>query len=98
MIAVVLLRTLHRDILKHNKLATAEDAAERRAGNSFTLTCSGNLIIPCCLQYVLVRVLMNVYSLLENNSDLAPELVEQIFDGNLSCCADYRPIPRTIVL
>ena len=49
--AVVLLRTLHRDILKYNKLATVEDAAERRAGNSFTLTCSGNLIIPSCLLY-----------------------------------------------
>ena len=29
-------QTLHGDILKYNKLATAEDAAERRAG------CSGN--------------------------------------------------------
>ena len=55
-IAVVLLRTLHRDTLKYIKLATAEDAAERRAGNSFTLTSSGNLIIPSCLQYVSVRV------------------------------------------
>ena len=41
-IAVVLLRTLRRDSLKYNKLAAAEGAAETRAGNSFTLTCSGN--------------------------------------------------------
>ena len=40
--AELIFQTLHGDILKYNKLATAEDAAERRAGNSFTLTCSGN--------------------------------------------------------
>ena len=39
--AKLILQTLRGDILKYNKLATAEDAAERRAGNLFTLTCSG---------------------------------------------------------
>ena len=43
-------------------------------------------------------LVMIVYSLLENNSHLPPELVEQIFDGNLSRCADYRPILLMIVL
>ena len=36
-----LVDNIKRRHLKYNKLATAEDAAERRAGNSFTLTCSG---------------------------------------------------------
>ena len=37
-------------------------------------------------------------SLLENNSDLTRELVEQNFDGNLSRCTDHRPVLRKIVL
>ena len=40
--AELIFQILHGDILKYSKLATAEDAAERRAGNSFTLTCSGH--------------------------------------------------------
>jgi len=35
---------------------------------------------------------MNMYSLLENNSYLTREQVEQNFDGNLCRCTGYRPI------
>ena len=41
---------------------------------------------------------MNKYSLLENNSDLIRELVEQNFDDNLFRCTDYRPVLQKIVL
>ena len=36
--------------------------------------------------------MMNMYSLLEDNSDLTREQVEQNFDGNLCRCTGWRPI------
>ena len=40
---------------------------------------------------------MNMYSLLENNSGLTRELVEQDFDDILFRCTNYRPVLRMFV-